>query len=182
MTAEKYIEELLHEAYTKGIGIKVINKASDLLKNGINRYEAFSLAYKELTEKIRFTENDIKDKDRLNRMIKNEAIQIYNSPVARRGRDLETIEFFVKQGKVAELYLIENQNYSEANRKWHDLKDPNGDYTEVKAYSNTPTPNVPYVEKDLIKYKQSSWNYSKWYILFNVDENGVYEFVEKIKI
>jgi len=114
-------------------------------------------------------------------MIAKEAEQIFNSPSANRGRDLDTIKFFVRQGKVAELYLIENHDYDESDRKWHDLKDVNGDYTEVKAYVNTPTSNLPYVERDLRRYRTETWNVSKWYILFNYND-GIYEFVDKIQI
>ncbi len=114
-------------------------------------------------------------------MVRREAEQIFNSPVARKGRDLETIEFFVKQGKVAELYLIENYGYDESDIKWHDLKDSMGDYTEVKAYANTPVSTLTYVERDIKRYKTEKWSNSKWYILFNCN-GGVYEFVEKIKI
>ena len=130
---------------------------------------------------MKFTENDIQDKERLQRMVRKEAEQIFNSPAARKGRDLETIEIFVKQGKVAELFLIENFGYIESDIKWHDLKDISGEYTEVKAYTNTPNASVPYVEKDLKRYREASWSNSKWYILFNVND-GVYEFVEKLKI
>jgi len=130
---------------------------------------------------MKFREADIKDQVRLERMVEKEALQIFNNPDARRGRDLETVKFFVRQGKVAELYLIENHGYSEADKKYHDLKGEDGDYTEVKAYNNTPSSKVPYVQRDLQRYKGASWNISKWYILFNVND-GVYEFVDKIKI
>jgi hypothetical protein len=130
---------------------------------------------------MKFTEDDIKDKDRLKKMVRKEALQIFSNPSSRNGRDLETIEFFVKQGKIAELYLIENYQYEEADRKYHDLKDQDGDYTEVKAYNNTTASRVPYVEKDLVRYRNAAWNISKWYMLFNVEE-GVYEFIEKIRI
>lgn len=136
----------------------------------------------EKTPKLKFTADDIVDKDRLEKMVKREALKIFNSPSARNGRDLETVEFFVRRGKVAELYLIENENYIESDKKWHDLKDDNGDYVEVKAYVNTPVSTLPWVERDLIKYRKASWNISKWYILFNVDDNGVYELVDKIEI
>jgi hypothetical protein len=112
-------------------------------------------------------------------MVRKEAEQIFSSPTARKGRDLETIEFFVRQGKVAELYLIENCGYEESDKKWHDLKGSDGEYSEVKAYNNTPNSNLPYVERDLVRYRTEKWNTSKWYILFNVND-GIYELVDKI--
>ena len=127
----------------------------------------------------KFTEADIKDKDRLERMIEKEALAIYNSESGRRDRDLETIKFFVRQGKVAELWLIENAGYEEADKKYHDLK-KDGEYSEVKAY-NIPHKNMPFVQKDLKRLKSATWNISKWYILFKCTD-GVYELIEKIAI
>ena len=114
-------------------------------------------------------------------MILKEAEDIYGSVSARHGRDLESIKLCVRQGKVAELYLIENANYEESDKKWHDLKDSDGEYTEVKAYTNAPRISLPFVEKDLRRIRTEGWNTSKWYILFNVND-GVYELVEKVQI
>ena len=69
-------------------------------------YELFEI--KDNNKPIRFTESDIKDKERLEKMIKKEAKHIFESEKSRANRDLETIEFFVRQGKIAELYMIES--------------------------------------------------------------------------
>ena len=130
---------------------------------------------------MKFRESDIKDTERLQKMIKKEAESIFSSEKARRGRDLETIEFTVRQGKIAELYLIENYGYQESDKKWHDLFDANGDYTEVKAYRNVWSKEAPFVEKDLRRIRSEKWNFSKWYMLFSVSE-GEYELLEKIQI
>ena len=130
---------------------------------------------------MKFTIDDIKDKERLDKMVEKEANAIYSSPVARKGRTMEDVKFAVKQGKVAELYLIENMGYQEADIKFHDLKDPNtGEYYEVKSYS-VSNRNAPFVEKDLKRLKNESWCKSKWYLLFNF-YCGQYEFIEKIQI
>lgn len=128
---------------------------------------------------MKFTINDIRDRARLERMVEREANQIYNSDVARKGRDLDTIRFTVRQGKIAELYLIENEGYEEADIKWHDLKRDN-EYTEVKAY-DVWSKEAPFVQRDLIRYRNESWCKSKWYVLFKV-KNGEYELLEKIQI
>jgi hypothetical protein len=130
---------------------------------------------------MKFRETDIRDKERLERMVKKEAEAIYSSVAARKGRDLETVEFCVRRGKVAELYLIENHGYEEADKKWHDLVDSDGDYTEVKAYSNVWSKDAPFVEKDLRRLKIEGWNCSKWYILFNVVE-GEYQLVDRLQV
>jgi hypothetical protein len=127
-----------------------------------------------------FTEEDIKDKARLEEMVRKEAISIFNSSNGRRGRDLETIQYCVKQGKVAELYLIENHGYSESDIKYHDLKDSQGDYTEVKAY-DVWSKDAPFVQKDIRRYKNETWSKSKWYILFKF-KDGKYELIEKIQL
>lgn len=112
-------------------------------------------------------------------MIEKEAKAIFSSDVARKGRDFDTVKFCVRQGKVAELWLIENEGYEESDKKWHDLK-KDGDYTEVKAYTVWGK-DAPGVQKDLRRLKNESWNCSKWYILFKF-EYGEYELLEKIQI
>lgn len=129
---------------------------------------------------MKFTENDIKDWERLERMIEKEAQAIYDSPVARNGRDLDTIRFCVRQGKVAELWLIENEGYEESDKKWHDLK-KDGEYTEVKAYTGVWSKEAPFVQKDLRRLKNESWSTSTWYKLFKV-EDGCYELLDTIKL
>jgi hypothetical protein len=129
---------------------------------------------------MKFTENDIQDKERLEKMIEKEALAIFNSPVASNGRDLDTIKFCVRQGKVAELWLIENEGYEESDKKWHDLK-KDGEYTEVKAYTSVWSKEAPFVQKDLRRLRTESWSYSKWYKLFKV-ENGSYELLDTVQL
>lgn len=130
--------------------------------------------------RMKFTEDDIRDKAKLEELTQQEAEEIFRSEKSRKGRDLESIKISVKQGKVAELYLVENYNYFIANKKWHDLVNADGEYVEVKAY-NTPSSKVPFVEKDLFRIRTEGWNQSSWYILFKCVD-GHYEFLEKIRI
>jgi hypothetical protein len=129
---------------------------------------------------MKFTIDDIKDRERLNKMVEKETMQIYMSPAARKGRSLDTIKYAVQQGKVAELYLIENYGYHESDIRWHDLKDEEGNYTEVKAY-NVWSKDAPFVQKDIKRYKTEKWSKSKWYILFKY-EYGSYELLDKIQL
>lgn len=131
---------------------------------------------------LTFSEEDIQDRERLDRMVESEAIRIHSSADTRRSRSLEAIRRLVRQGKVAELYLIENFGYSEADLMWHDLKDSEGEYTEVKAYSKIWDENAPQVAKDLKRYRSLEIFKSRWYILFSVDERNIYKFISKIKI
>lgn len=133
-------------------------------------------------EGLVFHPDDIRDKERLEKMIDEEASRIYQSDEARFGRTLNQIRESVRQGKVAELMLIERFGYEEADIMWHDLKDPSGDYTEVKAYSNVWDEHAPQVTKDLKRYRTISKFKSKWYLLFSVDDRNFYKFVSKIKI
>lgn len=114
------------------------------------------------------------------KLVKEEALRIFESERARKGRTYEQIEKSVFQGKVAELFLIENHGYLPAERKYHDLKDLEGNYIEVKAYKNASFES-PYVKEDLTRIKKGGWNESKYYILFSY-KDGVYELVEKIQI
>ena len=129
---------------------------------------------------VKFTEADIKDKERLEQMVEKEANAIFKSSKGNNGRDLETIKFCVRQGKVAELWLIENRGYEEANKKYHDLVDEDGNYTEVKAYS-VDNVDMPFIQKDLKKIRTEGWNTSRWYIVFKC-MYGEYEFLDKIEI
>jgi hypothetical protein len=133
-------------------------------------------------DRIVFSEEDIKDKDRLERIVESEAIRIHQSDEARKGRSLETIRSRVRQGKIAELYLVENFGYSESDIMWHDVIDPTGDYVEVKAYSGLWDEHAPQVARDLKRYRSIDKFKSKWYLLFSVDKRNFYKFIAKIKI
>jgi hypothetical protein len=129
---------------------------------------------------MKFTEEDIRDKDRLERMVQEESEHIFSSVIARKGRTLAEVQSSVRQGKVAELWLIENEGYVEAGKRWHDLRDENGDLVEVKAYSVNDT-GAPMVQRDLKRIREEGWNTSRWYILFKY-EYGTYELLEKIEV
>jgi hypothetical protein len=129
---------------------------------------------------VSFTIDDIVDKEALEVAVEKEALEIYKSETARAGRDLETVKYFVKQGKIAEFWLIENRGHKPAEKKWHDLLDPQGDLVEVKAY-DIWSKDAPGVQRDIKKLRTSSWNFSKWYVLFKC-KNGVYDFLEKIQL
>lgn len=131
---------------------------------------------------IVFSEEDLKDIERLEMMVESESVRIYQSDEARKGRSLEDIRSKVRQGKIAELYLIENYGYLESDIMWHDLIDPMGDYTEVKAYSGLWDEHAPQVTRDLKRYRSISKFKSKWYLLFSVDKRNFYKFIAKIKI
>jgi hypothetical protein len=131
-------------------------------------------------EKITFTESDIKDKVYLEEQIELEAQRLFSSARARKGRTIEEIRSVVRQGKVAEVWLIENQNYQAAPDIYNDLIDSEGNFVEVKAY-NVYNSNAPYVQDSLRRIRTGGWNQSKWYMLFQYNE-GTYKFLEKILI
>jgi hypothetical protein len=51
MTNEERTEELLHKAYLVKKGKEVIDRASCLIKAGVERYQAFTTAYFEIVKK-----------------------------------------------------------------------------------------------------------------------------------
>lgn len=140
--------------------------------------ESLTITFNGLT----FSESDIINKKLLEKMIEEEAARIHNSDEARNGRTLAIIKERVKQGKIAELYMIENFEFKEADIMWHDLIDRDGDYTEIKAYSNIWDEYAPQVAKDLKRYRSIEKFKSKWYLLFSVDDRNIYKFISKIKI
>jgi serine/threonine-protein kinase RIO1 len=133
---------------------------------------------------MRFTEEDIRDKAYLESEVEWEADKIFNSklPGARRGRSLDEIKSAVRQGKIAEVYLIENAGYLACPNSYHDLQDSEGNFIEVKAYklSNAHSESEP-IKKEIERIKKSKWNKSKWMIIFSC-EGGVYNFIEKVEI
>jgi hypothetical protein len=112
-----------------------------------------------------FTIDDIKDKDRLNRLVQEETRRIYESSSARKNRSSDEISAKVLQGKVAELYLVETGRFEFADLKWHDLKNQRGEFCEVKAYDVNDW-NAPLVKKDIERYRTEAWSKATWYYLF----------------
>ena len=130
---------------------------------------------------MKFTEADIKDTALLESMVEKEANNIFSSDAARKGRTFEEVKSSVRQGKIAELYLIETGNFSPANKRWHDLiLNETGELCEIKAY-NIYSTGAPSVQRDLKRIRTEGWNFSKWYYLFKCND-GVYELLSKIEI
>ncbi len=127
-----------------------------------------------------FTEEDIKDKDLLQKLVEQETTRIFESDAARKNRSYEQVYHSVKQGKVAEMHLVQSGKFEFANLKWHDLKNVRGEYCEVKAY-DVDDWNAEYVQKDLQRYKKETWNKSTWYYLFQC-RNSVYKLLAVLRI
>jgi hypothetical protein len=127
-----------------------------------------------------FTIEDIKDRDHLEFLIREESFRIFNSPKARKGRAFSEILDSVRISKTAEYYLVEQGHYNPAKDIYHDLVDGEGNFIEVKAY-NVYNSNAPHVKSELERIRESTWNQSKWMILFKYNQ-GSYTFLEKIFI
>lgn len=127
-----------------------------------------------------FTYEDIKDKVELERLIEEEAQNIWVQQNNRRGRSFEELKQSTRQGKTAEQWLIENENFTRATVKYHDLVNQQGELVEVKAFSYGDLYSK-FVVDNVQKYKTATWNYSKWYVLFNCT-NGVYSYVGTTKL
>lgn len=129
---------------------------------------------------MQFNESDIQDEKYLEEQIELEAQRLFNSPKSNLGRSLDDIRNRVRQGKIAEVWLIENKNFKSAPDIYHDLIDSEGNYVEVKAY-NIYNSNAPSVQNDLYRIRTQGWNKSKYMMLFQCKE-GQYKFLEKITI
>jgi hypothetical protein len=127
-----------------------------------------------------FTIEDIRDKDLLKKLVDEESNQIYIKTSSRRNRTLEEIRSAVQQGKVAELYLVENFEYEFSYIKYHDLFNKDREIVEVKAYSSTEV-FPSFIIKDIRKIQSSDWNKSNWYYYFGYHE-GMYNLHQKIKL
>lgn len=133
---------------------------------------------KPIWDKI-FTENDILDKEDLEKRVEIEALSIWKGKLVR-GRDLDSVKWAVRRGKIAEMYLVETGQFKFSNLKYHDLIDSNGDLVEIKAYEVTSS-SAPYVQSDLKRIRTEGWNKSKYMLLFQC-KNGIYKLLEKIDI
>jgi len=131
-----------------------------------------------------FTQDDIKDKELLEKLINEEADRIYKSETARHNRSYDNIYSTVKQGKIAEMYLVESGRFKFADLKWHDLVSANLDgtieYSEVKAY-DVDDWNSPYVQRDIARYRSEKWCKSTWYYLFQY-RNATYKLLAVLRI
>ena len=127
-----------------------------------------------------FTYEDIKDKAELERLVEEEAQSIWAQEKNRRGRSFEELKQSTRQGKTAEQWLIENENFIRATVKYHDLVNQQGELVEVKAFSYGDLYSK-FVVDNVQKYKIATWNYSKWYVLFNCI-NGVYSHVGTVRL
>ena len=67
---------------------------------------------------------------------KAEATLIYNNPRTRKDRTLHDIIETTLYGHAAEVYLIENENFTDDLRDFHDITDPQGVPTEIKVTGN----------------------------------------------
>lgn len=126
-----------------------------------------------------FSIEDIKDKTFLKKEVEEEALRVYNGSRSQN-QSLLDIKINMLQGKVAEVYLIEKLGYKKADKQYHDLMNDKGEYIEVKAYSYGNIYN-DFITRDLNRYKNTSWNKSTWYILFNCVD-GIYYHQATIKL
>jgi len=129
---------------------------------------------------MQFTEDNIKNKELLGKLINEETKRIFESETARKDRDYEQVYTRVKQGKIAELYMVETGKFSFSDIKWHDLKNKAGEYCEVKAY-DVNDENASSVKRDLVRYRTEKWCKSNWYYLFQC-RGGEYKLLAIIRI
>ena len=123
-----------------------------------------------------FTQDDIRDKILLEQLIVEEANRIFASDHARKNRTYDQIYARCKQGKVPELYLVETGRFT----FWHDLKNAQGEYCEIKAYDVNDW-NAESVKRDIERYRTESWCKSTWYYLFQYRE-ATYKLIAVLRI
>jgi hypothetical protein len=127
-----------------------------------------------------FTFENIKDKNSLHQLVEIEANNIWAHEPNRRGRTYDQVYNSTLQGKIAEQWLLENHNFTRATVKYHDLVNEIGELVEVKSFSYGDIYSR-FVKESVEKYKTATWNYSKWYILFNCT-NGTYSHMATIRL
>jgi hypothetical protein len=121
-----------------------------------------------------FSFKDIKDKEYLKTLVKDETNRIFNSESARQDRNIDQVKRHVLQGKIAELYLAENvEGYKICTWDiYHDIYDEkNDEYIEVKAYTDAfdiLEPRIQYQVKRITEGR--NWNKSKLMYVFSFNE------------
>lgn len=94
-----------------------------------------------------------------------EAKLIYSKPSTRRGRSLEKIFETCAYGHAAEQFLIEKKGYTDDDRPYKDVIDPNGEPVEVKVTEGDYY--IKYVLKRCNDSASEAWrNYPKKLIVF----------------
>lgn len=84
-----------------------------------------------------------------------EATEIFSRDSTRRGRSLENIIETSMYGLSAEVYLLEEHNFTDDTRKFKDLFDIEGNSVEIKVTEGDYY--VPYVLDRANKAKKETW-------------------------
>jgi hypothetical protein len=88
------------------------------------------------------------------------------------GRSEEDLLFRSRQGQAAEVFLMEHCGYDDDIRDYHDVRDPEGNYVEVKVVGSEK-----YLVDNLEKWaydKSSNW-WKNWPNILMVWENNGYD-------
>lgn len=124
--------------------------------------------------RARLTFEDISDRSMFYERLETEVNSIYDSPHARKGRNIISIKDNSFRGKVAEAWYVENQPFpgtvSWTDRRWHDIiinesKYPSfgGTHIEIKTVSNWTNREI--LEK-IDKIIWAQWNESSFVSMF----------------
>jgi len=117
-----------------------------------------------------FDDEDVED------YCKEEYLRIINSPKARGSRSNETILEDCMKGARAEMFLIENFNYRQNPKPYHDLISDDDIETEVKVRKSFSKYDI-----DNIISSCSRYNDAEEYIFFTYSD-GHYKFFKKVSL
>jgi hypothetical protein len=128
--------------------------------------------------KVKFTRDDLTEESQTR--IKEEAIKmakgIIEGGVSRdslqgRHRTFEDIQRDCENGLVAEQYLIQEHEYSDNPRMWHDIISPEGVEVEIKTFRyNYPQTKFEHILK--LEYRKTKYPH----VVIFMRTEGVYTF------
>lgn len=127
-----------------------------------------------VSPRSRFTFEDVLDRSLFYEKLETEVNSIYDSPRARKGRNIVSIRDSSFRGKVAEAWYVENQPFpgtvSWTDRRWHDIlvneskyASFRGTHIEIKTVSNWSNKEI-FDKIDRLIWAQ--WNESSFVSMF----------------
>ena len=116
---------------------------------------------------MKFNKNEVNKQDVETRAMED-FHRVMNGP-NQFGRTPPMIMEHCMIGHYAEQYLIDNFNFKNYDKKYHDLIDPDGKVTEIKVYNNSNQ-----LKKQLERIKNANWNSSQRFMGFLHNNQGEY--------
>lgn len=110
----------------------------------------------------------------------NEVNGIYNKESTRKGRTYEQVLESTIMGHKLEQYLLDNNGFTDDERKYMDLLSPSGASVDCKVVTNWHSGTAKYLVDKILA--RASFSPKINYVVIYQNVNGIYEYRETIEI